>query len=56
MDKNYITPVTQTLEYKTELLMEASAVDSDSGLGFGGVDIEGLLEPEARNVWWDGYD
>lgn len=45
--KIYVTPTMETIEVKANQLLMASGVSSDLGIGFGGVDEEGTLDPSA---------
>lgn len=51
MKKIYLTPFTETLEYVTDGLLAVSTVDSDSGIGYGGIDEEGTLDPASRALY-----
>ena len=51
MKKVYFAPQTEILEYMTEEMIAASGVTTDDetfDIGFGGIDIEGDLDPESR--------
>lgn len=48
MKKNYIIPCTEVLELRTEEMIAGSAFSEDPGIPFGGIDIEGELDPESR--------
>lgn len=56
MKKRYITPVADIAEIRTVQMLNASGVsDEEKGIGYGGIDEEGELEPAARrrDVWED---
>ena len=50
MKKVYFAPQTEILEYMTEEMIAASGVISEDpfDIGYGGIDIEGELDPESR--------
>ena len=50
MKKVYFAPQTEILEYMTEEMIAASGVSSEDpfDIPFGGIDIEGELDPESR--------
>lgn len=55
MKKNYIAPaITREVALKAHTMLCASGVTSD-GIGYGGVDTDGTMEPSARqdNGWLD---
>lgn len=54
MKKVYMAPVTKMVAVGTEMLLAGSGVQSDNGIGYGGVDADGSKEPSARrrsDVW-----
>ena len=53
MKKEYTTPVVEVMEMKANQLLMASGVSSDLGIGFGGVDDGGILDPAAPDL--DSY-
>lgn len=58
MKKNYIAPaITREVVLKVHTMLCASGVTSD-GIGYGGVDTDGTMEPSARqdNGWLDDED
>lgn len=58
MKKNYIAPaITREVALKVHTMLCASGVTSD-GIGYGGVDTDGTMEPSARqdNGWLDDED
>lgn len=55
MKKNYIAPaITREVALKERTIVCASGVTSD-GIGYGGVDTDGTMEPSSRqdNGWLD---
>jgi len=50
MNRFYIKPCTEVLELRSEDMIAASVFSEglDPGIPFGGVDIEGELDPESR--------
>ena len=56
MKKNYIAPESKTMVMSMVSIVCQSGVFSEQGIGYGGVDEEGEMEPAARrrcNVWND---
>ena len=55
MKKIYITPAMKAAAMEMENLMTDSGVVSTQGIGYGGVDEGGTIEPAAReyNGMWD---
>ncbi len=55
MKKRYITPAMKAAAMEMENLMTDSGVVSTQGIGYGGVDEGGTIEPAAReyNGMWD---
>ena len=55
MKKIYITPAMKAAAMEMENLMTDSGVVSTQGIGYGGVDEDGTIEPAARgyNGLWD---
>ena len=49
MKKTYIAPNTDVVEIESEMILAASGVHSDTGIGYGGVDTEGSMEAEAKS-------
>ena len=49
MKKIYIAPNTVVVEIESEMILAASGVHSDKGIGYGGVDQEGSMEAEAKS-------
>ncbi|MBQ7513816.1 MAG: hypothetical protein IJS95_05440 [Prevotella sp.] len=45
--KEYMTPVVEVMEVKANQLLMTSGVTSNNGIGFGGVDEDGALDPAA---------
>lgn len=58
MKKTYIAPNTFVVEIETEMLLAASGVYSDTGIGYGGVDTEGSKDAEAKSIGscWDSWE
>ena len=50
MKKTYIAPNTVVVEIESEMILAASGVHSDTGIGYGGVDTEGSMEAEAKST------
>ena len=50
MKKIYIAPNTVVVEIESEMILAASGVHSDTGIGYGGVDTEGSMEAEAKST------
>ncbi|MBQ7571476.1 MAG: hypothetical protein IJT19_04480 [Bacteroidaceae bacterium] len=60
MKKTYITPNARVVVLHSIHVLAESGImsDSDRGLRYGGVDVEGDLNPDARqdnNYWGDNY-
>ena len=55
MRKNYLKPDSlQILLTIRGIVCESEPIKSNNGMGFGGTDIDGGKEPEARrNIWYD---
>ncbi len=56
MKKTYIMPSMRMVESETEtLLVNSTAISSDSGIGYGGVDEDGEKEADVRRLRseWD---
>ena len=54
--KKYVAPTTSCETVSEEGMLCSSAVYSDLGIGYGGVDEDGAIDPEARRhrgVWDD---
>ncbi|MBR1505069.1 MAG: hypothetical protein IJ614_03055 [Prevotella sp.] len=49
MKKTYIAPMMETVEYEPVQLLTGSGVNAD-GIGFGGVDSEGTMDPSAPGM------
>ena len=49
MKKIYIDPNTVVVEIESEMILAASGVHSDKGIGYGGVDTEGSMDAEAKS-------
>ena len=58
MKKTYIAPNTDVVEIESETILAASGVNSDTGIGYGGVDTEGSKDAEAKSVGscWDYWE
>ena len=50
MKKTYTAPTVEAVELKVNQLLMASGVNSDLGVGFGGVDEDGVLDPAAPGL------
>ena len=56
MKKRYTTPRISVAQVALQRLVCASGVSSDKGIGYGGVDEGGTMDPSARrrkDVWTD---
>ena len=58
MKKIYIAPNTVVVEIESEMILAASGVYSNTGIGYGGVDTEGNKDAEAKPIGscWDSKD
>ena len=58
MKKTYIVPNTVVVDIESEMILAASGVYSDTGIGYGGVDTEGSMDAEAKSVGssWDYWE
>ena len=58
MKKTYIAPNTVVVDIESEMILAASGVHSDKGIGYGGVDTEGNKDAEAKPIGscWDSRD
>ena len=58
MKKTYIVPNTVVVDIESEMILAASGVNSDTGIGYGGVDTEGSKDAEAKPIGscWDSRD
>lgn len=45
--KNYVSPQLQQVDFTVETHLLVGSVTSDNGLGYGGEDYEGGLEPQS---------
>ena len=50
MKKIYIAPNTVVVEIESEMILAASGVHSDTGIGYGGVDKDGSMDAEAKST------
>jgi len=50
MKKTYKTPETEVLNLTVENIIASSIISSDVGIGYGGVDSNGSIEPSSRIV------
>lgn len=48
MKKRYIIPETKVVLLHGETILSASGVTSNNGIGYGGVDEQGELDPEVK--------
>ena len=48
--KEYIAPSMEVMEIKNMQLLAGSGVTSDSGIGYGGIDDEGIIDPTAPDL------
>lgn len=58
MKKTYIAPNTDVVQIESEMILSASGVSSNTGIGYGGVDTEGSKDAEAKSVGscWDYWE
>ena len=57
MKKNtYIVPTVTEEVVLTEQFLASSGVNSNNGIGYGGVDTEGEKEPSSRHNVWEDFD
>ena len=58
MKKTYIVPNTVVVDIESEMILAASGVYSDTGIGYGGVDTEGSMDAEAKSIGscWDLWE
>ena len=49
----YIIPSVKRLSLEGTALMDESGVTGDNGIGYGGVDEQGELDPDANSGVWD---
>ncbi|MCI6460360.1 MAG: hypothetical protein MSA35_03190 [Prevotella sp.] len=58
MKKTYIAPNTDVVQIESEMILSASGVSSDTGIGYGGVDTDGSMDAEAKSVGsnWDYWE
>ncbi|MDD7096789.1 MAG: hypothetical protein SPH23_06995 [Prevotella sp.] len=58
MKKTYIAPNTDVVEIESEMILAASGVSSNTGIGYGGVDTDGSMDAEAKSVGssWDYWE
>lgn len=51
MKKKYIMPLMDEMESEMQLcLLAGSPISSENGIGYGGIDINGELEPEGKDL------
>ena len=50
MKKIYVTPAVEMLDCISEELLSGSGVNSESGIGYGGIDDTGGLLPACRQL------
>lgn len=51
MKKEYIAPAVEMLECETVGMTCASGATSDNGIGYGGIDDNGSMEAESRQLF-----
>ena len=58
MKKTYIAPNTVVVDIESEMILAASGVYSDTGIGYGGVATAGSKDAEAKPIgsFWDSRD
>ena len=49
MKKTYMTPAFEVVRVQTQALLTGSGVNTD-GIGYGGVDTGGTMEPSSREI------
>ena len=55
MRKTYIQPCMEEMQAQAAQMMAASVTGSN-GIGYGGVDSNGSLDPETKEEKWDLWD
>lgn len=59
MKKTYIQPCMEVVSEDCSVLMSSSGVESNNGIGYGGVDDDGTKDPASRRFgsdWDDDVD
>ena len=56
MKKKYVCPLMNQEEAMCCQMMAVSGVNSSIGIGFGGVDNNGEMEPSTKEFLWDSDD
>ena len=56
MKKQYIAPMIETDRDEEQQMLCSSPISSDLGIGYGGVDEEGELDPDARGYTFDVWE
>ena len=52
MKKTYIMPAASLMEAEVEQMLAGSVTSDDLNIGYGGVDTNGSLNPEAKESDW----
>ena len=52
MKKTYIMPAASLMEAEVEQMLAGSVKSEDLNIGYGGVDTNGSLDPEAKESNW----
>ena len=50
MKKTYVTPMCDSTWMDAEEMVAVSGVESDTGIEYGGVDVDGNQDPETRTL------
>lgn len=56
MKKEYVRPLMEREEADIEQMLASSLISSDNGIGYGGVDEDGTLDPEVKEDDWSLWE
>ena len=56
MKKTYIQPCMEEMQAQAAQMLAVSGVIGSNGIGYGGVDSDGSLDPETKEEKWDLWD
>ena len=56
MRKTYIQPCMEEMQAQAVQMLAVSGVIGSNGIGYGGVDSDGSLNPETKEEKWDLWD
>ena len=56
MKKTYIQPCMEEMQAQAVQMLAVSGVIGSNGIGYGGVDSDGSLNPETKEEKWDLWD